>query len=205
MGHASTAAPRVGPVRPATRADAPLIARLADMAGEGLPAHLWSSMSEAGQDPFAVGAARAARDEGAFSWRNARVAALRGTPVGVAIAYDLGHAAPGADAPPLLRPLAELEWVASGTRYLNVLAVLPAARRRGVARTLLADAARTARALTLTVSARNLPARALYLGAGFEEVASRPMGPGGPPGLDGEWILMRRPPPTPAPGRPARG
>ena len=178
--------------RPARRADAPLIARLGDMAGEGLPSHLWAGMAHPGEDAFDVGTARAARCEGAFSWRNARMAEWHGAPVGVAIDYDLGDvAAPGADVLPLLRPLCELEQAAEGTRYVNVLAVLPQARRRGAARALLADVAgRTGRDLTLTVASGNAPARAFHAALGFDEIARRPMGPGGPAGLSGDWILL---------------
>ena len=52
--------------------DAADLARLVDLAGEGLPSYLWARMAEPGEDAFAVGERRrAARDEGAFSWRNA--------------------------------------------------------------------------------------------------------------------------------------
>lgn len=193
MGSPLIAIPQIGHVRPAERRDAAFIARLADMAGEGLPSYLWAGMTAPGQVPADVGTARAARNEGAFSWRNARVATWHGAPVGVAIAYDLDSPEPCDDVPPLLRPLGELECYAAETRYLNVLAVLPQARRRGVARSLLLDAFRTTiLPVTLTVASGNCAARALYLCHGFEEVVRRRMGPGGPPGLTGEWILLRR-------------
>jgi GNAT superfamily N-acetyltransferase len=62
--------------------------------------------------------------------------------------------------------------------YVDALATDPAARRRGAARALLDHAEAEARrqglpALALDTSLDNRGARALYLGAGFEEVAYR--------------------------------
>ena len=69
--------------------------------------------------------------------------------------------------------------------YIDALAVAPEARRRGVARTLIAEAERQARAggfaeLALDTSLDNKAARALYLSSGFEEVAYQPAGRGLP-------------------------
>ncbi|MEM7641803.1 MAG: GNAT family N-acetyltransferase [Pseudomonadota bacterium] len=187
--------PGVIAVRPAGRAEARTIARLTDMAGEGLPSHLWSQMAGPGEDALSVGAARAARCAGVFSGKNARMATWHGAAVGVVIDYGLEAVdRPGPDVPSLLRPLCDLEVLAGGTHYVNVLAVCPEARRRGVARALIADAAaRAGRDLTLTVASGNDGARALYAACGFAEAAQRPMGRGGPPGLSGTWILLRRP------------
>ena len=59
------------------------------------------------------------------------------------------------------------------------LAVIPAARRRGIARALLQAAAREAsrlgaRTMFLEVSSANATARALYAAAGFTEIGRRP-------------------------------
>lgn len=179
--------------RPATPGDAVLLARVADMAGEGLPFHLWAGQTRPGQTPLAVGVDRARRDAGAFSWRNARVAAWNGAAVGAVVDYDLDDGAGAGDAPALLAPLLELEARAVGTRYVNILGVLPQARRRRVATVLLADLdARTDRDLSLIVASGNRTARGFYVAEGFEEISRLPMGPGGPAHLDGAWILMRR-------------
>ena len=74
---------------PPCRADATTFARIADMAGEGLPMHLWRDIAGPGDSALSVGTARAARDEGAFSWRNAHVAHWHGAPVGAVIDYDV--------------------------------------------------------------------------------------------------------------------
>jgi ribosomal protein S18 acetylase RimI-like enzyme len=65
------------------------------------------------------------------------------------------------------------------TFYIDALAVADEARRRGLARALLARAEAEAQerglqAVSLDTALHNKPARALYLGAGYEEVAYRP-------------------------------
>jgi ribosomal protein S18 acetylase RimI-like enzyme len=71
------------------------------------------------------------------------------------------------------------------TLYVDALAVDSAARRRGAARALLAEAERQARerglpAVSLDTALDNKPARSLYLSAGYDEVAYRAPGRGLP-------------------------
>lgn len=71
-----------------------------------------------------------------------------------------------------------LARVAADEAEILTLAVVPEARRQGVGGALLAEAmagavARGAGAMFLEVSDRNAAARALYAGAGFEEVGRR--------------------------------
>lgn len=71
-----------------------------------------------------------------------------------------------------------LARVAADEAEVLTLAVAPDARRQGVGGALLADAmagavARGAGAMFLEVSDRNAAARALYAGAGFEEMGRR--------------------------------
>ncbi|MEM7489863.1 MAG: GNAT family N-acetyltransferase [Pseudomonadota bacterium] len=179
-------------VRPAQRRDAPTLARLANMAGEGLPRRLWKEMAKPGEDPMAVGARRAARSTGAFSWRNAHVATWHGAPVGASVDYDIDAAdPPGPDLPGWLHPLVALEARAVGTRHVNMLAVVPQARRRGAANALLTDiAGRTGRDLSLIVASGNRVARAFYAAWAFEERARHPVGKAG--SMGGDWILLTR-------------
>jgi ribosomal protein S18 acetylase RimI-like enzyme len=72
-----------------------------------------------------------------------------------------------------------------GALYVDALATGGALRRRGAASALLEQAEGRARRLGLTsvaldTSLDNKPARSLYLGAGYEEVAYRPAGRGMP-------------------------
>jgi ribosomal protein S18 acetylase RimI-like enzyme len=69
--------------------------------------------------------------------------------------------------------------------YVDALATAPGFARRGAARALLAEAERQARtrglsAVALDTAISNAPARALYAGAGYSEVAYRAAGRGLP-------------------------
>src|SRR3546814_8338981 len=80
----------------------------------------------------------------------------------------------------MFRPLQELENLAPGTWYVNVLAVLPAFRNLGLGSGLLQRAEETARAgslrgLSIIVSDSNGGARRLYERVGYREAATRPM------------------------------
>lgn len=77
--------------------------------------------------------------------------------------------------------------------YVDALAVEESLRRRGAATALLHQAESRARELelpsiALDTSLDNKPARALYLGAGYDEVAYRPAGRG----LPGFVALVKR-------------
>jgi ribosomal protein S18 acetylase RimI-like enzyme len=184
-------------LRPARAEDAADLARLADLAGEGLPAYLWAKLAEPGEDAFAVGARRVARDEGSFSWRNAVVAEIGGAVAGLLVTYRVGDAPePLDDLPPIARPLQELENRALGTHYVNILAVYPGFRRRGIACLLLAEAdarGADARGVSLIVADRNAPARRLYAACGFREVAEAPMVKENWRSDSDTWVLMVKP------------
>lgn len=184
-------------LRPARREDATDLARLAAIAGEGLPSFIWARLASPGEDPFAVGMRRALRDASGFSWRNAAVAEVGGAVAGAAIAYRIGDAPkpPGA-LPPMFRPLQALENLALGSQYVNVLATYPDFRRQGVARRLLAEAEARgagAPATSLIVADRNASAIALYRAAGYVERARRAMVKEAWVCDSDEWVLLTRP------------
>jgi len=190
--------------RPATKADASALAVLVDIAGEGLPAHLWSTLKVPGQSILEVGRERAAREEGGFSYRNAIVAEVGGEIAACLVGYrlddpyDLGNLA---EIPELMRPLVLLEAKAPGSWYVNVLATFPEFRRHGIGMALLGIAEQKAReeraqALSVIVAAENEPAARLYAAAGYEVLAAEPIFafPGCPHG--GDWVLMVKPLPA---------
>jgi ribosomal protein S18 acetylase RimI-like enzyme len=182
-------------LRPARREDAPDLARLVDLASEGLASYLWAEIAEPGEAPFDVGVRRAERDAGAFSWRNAVIAELGGAVAGGLVTYGIGEAPePPEEQPPMFRPLQALENRALGTLYVNVLATYPALRGRGVGSRLLAEAERQAgrRNLSLIVADRNLTARRLYEAFGFVEIAREPMVKDGWATASDAWVLMVR-------------
>ena len=181
-------------LRPATPQDADLLVRVIDMAGEGLTRVIWAGIGGPDADPLAIGRDRACRDTGGFSWRNALVAEQDGRPAGAIVTYLTGPAPdlPDAETPPLFVPLMALEALAPDTRYINALAVLPEARRRGVAQALMAAAPAGPLGHSLIVSDTNTAAQALYGRLGFAEAARRPLVAGGWRTPAREWVLMTR-------------
>lgn len=170
------------PLRPARLEDAPALAELVNHAGDGLPLHLWGKMADLGESAWDVGRRRAARPEGGFSYRNATVIEQQGECAGCLIGYPLPDRPEpiGDDMPAMFVPLQELENLAPGTWYVNVLAVRPPLRGAGLGTQLLAHADAAGRALgkrgmSVIVSDANPAARRLYERCGYREAATRAM------------------------------
>lgn len=175
--------------RKANSNDAAAMAELVNMAGEGLPLYLWSKMAGVGQSPWEIGHERAQRESGGFSYKNAIVREESGKVVALLIGYPLNEISTPtnyADVPALFVPLQQLEDMVPGTWYVNVLAVYPEARGKGIGAGLLAVAEGIAiqlgkRALSIIVADTNVDARRLYERCGFTEVARRAM-------VKDEWV-----------------
>jgi ribosomal protein S18 acetylase RimI-like enzyme len=186
--------------RPARKADAAALAVLVDIAGEGMPAYMWSTLKAPGQSLLEVGRERAARDSGGFSYRNAVVAEIDGEIAASLVGYrlddpyDLGVLE---EMPKIVHPLVRLEAKAPGSWYVKVLATFPEFRRRGIGAGLLAIAEDKAReeaapSLSVIVGSWNEGAARLYAGAGYAATAGEPALPF--PGCphEGDWVLMVR-------------
>lgn len=190
-------------IRRAVPAQARALAELMNLAGEGLPAHLWAIDAAPGEDIIDVGARRVARAEGAFSYVNMHVAMATSKIAGMLLSYRLPDpygTSPG-DAPGIVRPLLELESLAPGSWYINAVATSPAFHGQGVGSRLLGCAEELARAaqastLSLVVGEANERARRLYEKLGYASIARRPVVPfpGGP--HEGDWVLMTKPLPA---------
>ena len=184
-------------LRDGVREDAVHLTQVVHLASEGMALAMWTDIAGPDGDPWQVGRARASRDEGAFSWRNARVCERNGAFAGALIGYPIG-ADPeeiGDDMPDVFRPLVELENQALETFYVNVLATLDGHRRRGAARRLIEDAAERADGsdLSLIVASGNAEARSFYTSLNFFELATAHASPGfGWTPSSPDWILMRR-------------
>lgn len=189
------------PLRPATPDDAPRLATLLDLAGEGLPRWLWSRMAGPEEDPMDIGAQRAARESGGFSYRHAQVACdAQGSAVSMLLGYRLGPAEDEADIlalPPQLQPLVRLEGLAAASWYVNAVATLPEWQGRGLGRALLASAEQRARGdgcreLSLIVASENAGAVRLYQHLDYVEAGRVPVIEF--PGClhAGDWVLMRK-------------
>lgn len=185
------------PFRLAGPEDGPVLARLVDFAGEGLPAYLWSELARDGEDPWRIGAERQAQKAAASKV----VVADAG---GGVVAAMTGYATPAepepipTDMPAIFVPLQELEALAPATWYVNVLATLAEHRGRGWGSRLLDLAERVARAealdaMSIIVADANLRAMDLYRRSGYREAARRAMVKGGWQNSGRAWVLLVKP------------
>ena len=168
--------------RPARPDDAPHLAVFVNIAGEGMPYYLWTKMAGPGENPWDVGRDRARREQASFSYRNALIAEAGDQVVGTLIGYPLPEEPEPIDPemPAMFIPLQELENLAAGTWYVNVIAIYDECRGRGYGSSLLAVADRIAsglgrKGLSLIVSDANSGARRLYERCGYSLRAQRPL------------------------------
>jgi ribosomal protein S18 acetylase RimI-like enzyme len=187
------------PLRPARIEDADILAELVNYAGEGLPLYLWGTMAKSGENAWDIGRRRAAREDGAFSYRNATIIEHDGHCAGALIGYEIPDQPQPVpeDAPAMFMPLQELEDLAPGTWYVNVLAVRPTFRNAGLGTRLMELAEQTARTLSkrgmsVIVSDNNAGARRLYVRCGYHEHASRPMVKDGWKNAGRNWVLLMK-------------
>ena len=187
-------------LRKAKIEDAPALAELMNLAGEGIPAYLWGQMADPDEDIMAFGARRVARTEGGFSYTNAYVATAGDAIAGMLLAYPLPDPYETGlldDIPAVVRPLVELESRVPGAWYVNAVATASVYRGKGIGHHLmkfaeqLADEANT-RSVTLIVAEENIPAVKLYRKLGYNVVERR--GIVDYPGCShtGDWILMQK-------------
>jgi GNAT superfamily N-acetyltransferase len=187
-------------IREARASDAGHLARFINMAADDLPLHFWRKTVGAGGDPWALGQERAARESGNFSYRNAWLAEAEGE----VAACLLGYAADETPAPiepgtpGIFVPLLELEALAPGSWYLNVLATYAPHRGKGLGSALLAQAEGVARRgghrmISLIAADTHHDALRLYRAKGFAEIARRPVVKDDWQVDAGEWILFTRP------------
>ncbi len=187
-------------IRKARASDAADLVRFINMAADDLPLHFWRKTVGPDGDPWALGAERAGRDSGNFSYRNAWLAEVDGA----VAACLLGYAAEASagpidpDTPPIFVPLLELEALAPGSWYLNVLATYAAFRGRGLGSALLAQAEVIAAAaghdsISLIAEDTHQDALRLYTAKGYREIARRPVVKEDWAVDASEWILFTKP------------
>ncbi|GLQ32635.1 GNAT family N-acetyltransferase [Litoribrevibacter albus] len=184
----------------ARREDAKALAYLVDLAGEGLPRYLWSEMMTDEASPYDVGAQRASRDEGAFSYKHARVVCRDSRVVGMMLSYQLDDPYVVGDLksiPKVIQPLIQLESNVPGSWYINAIATDESFRGQGIAKRLMEDAETTAQErgihlMSLIVASENTAAKHLYQTLGYQCQASLPviLYPGSLHG--GDWELMTK-------------
>ncbi|GAB5511369.1 MAG: GNAT family N-acetyltransferase [Hyphomicrobiales bacterium] len=185
-------------IRPADPSDAPNLAQLINIAGEGIPHWLWGQSCKDSQDPFEFGAQRARRTEGGFSFRNALIADRDGHRVGMVLSYPI-ETAPDDDPndlPASIAPFVELEAQSVGTWYINALAVFDGNRSSGIGSALMRASEDLATQagyglMSVQVYSQNIGALQLYERLGYQEraraaVRERPC----PPYYDEEVVLL---------------
>lgn len=186
------------PFRRAEPTDCDALADLVNFAGEGMPLHIWTKAAS-GRTGWEIGRERARREQGAFSYRNAIVAEEAGRCAACLIGYVQPDRPEPIDPamPPMFVPLQELENLAPGTWYVNVLAAYPEHRRKGYGTQLLALADDLAAAtgrpgLSVIVSDANEGAYRLYLRCGYREAGLRPMVKEDWPSEGRNWVLLTK-------------
>lgn len=186
-------------IRDAKASDADHLVRFINMAADDLPLHFWKKSAAPGVDPIAYGRERAARGTGNFSWRNAWLAEVDGQVAACLLGYPAALEPeviePGT--PPIFVPLLELESLAPGSWYLNVLATYPRFRGRGCGSALLARAEAVARqagrsTISLIAEDTHQDALRLYRARGFTEIARRPVVKDDWPVEASAWILFTK-------------
>lgn len=186
-------------IRKAKASDAADLVRFINMAADDLPLHFWQKSVGPEGDPIAYGMERAARETGSFSYSNAWLVEVEGAVAACLLGYpaedEPSPVAP--DTPPVFVPLLELEALAPGSWYLNVLATYDGFRGKGCGSALLAEAEAITRStgrsvISLIAADTHADARRLYAAKGYVEVARRPVVKGDWQVDASEWILMTK-------------
>jgi ribosomal protein S18 acetylase RimI-like enzyme len=187
--------------RQAQGSDALDLVCLIDSASRGLALWLWSTRRGPGQSTLEVGRERIRTLTASPLYYAAfTIAEIDGATAGALTGrllptpYERGDAA---DLPDPFVPLLELEAAAAGSWYLNVIAVYPEFRGRGVGAALLRKAGEIARLtaaaqMSLIVQESNVGALRFYLRYGFGEWARRRYVPFPGSMAEGDWILLKK-------------
>ena len=187
-------------IRAATVMDARNLARLINIAGEGIPNWLWTRDCIEGQTPLDVGTERATRSRGGFSFANALIEDLGDIPVGMVLSYAIDTAPDGSpdDLPPPIAPFIALEKQSVGTWYINALAVFAEYRGGGTGSRLLLATESLARSqgyreMSIQVYGQNSGAVRLYERHGYVFAAKEPvrLHPS-PPYYTGDVLLLKK-------------
>ncbi len=187
-------------IRQAEPSDAESLARLINLAGEGIPNWLWTRACVEGQTPLEIGIERAKRETGGFSYTNALVAESGGNPVGMVLSYPITEAPTENpdDLPAPIAPFVALEKLSVNTWFINALAVFAEGQNLGFGSQLLAATEHLARTngfnkMSIQVYAQNTGAVRLYARHGYRQVASDPvrLHPS-PPYYTGDVLLLMK-------------
>lgn len=188
-------------IRPADKSDVEDIARLALIAGEGIPAWFWKQSAGNGQTIEQVGAEKLHSEQDNFSYRNVQVAVIDNQIAGMMLAYRLPDADDAEDLdeyPAFIRPMIELEQCVPSSFYINMLATFPDYRNMSIGTKLMNRVDRLAGDAGCTISSiavfdQNEGALRLYRRLGYKIIENRPVVPHGSHPYDGNLLLLTRP------------
>lgn len=184
-------------LRAGTQRDAAHIARLADVAGEGLPGAYWTDIGMRGQDPLKLGQERAARDDGVFTWRHVIMAEVDDEIAGMILTHPTNDAPFAFDETvhPLFRPFVRLINAARYATSVNLLGVYPNYRRQKVATALVQeveDASFARGTATLLVSDANSVGQEFCKSLSYGVADQAPVVKGGWETSASRWQLFRK-------------
>jgi ribosomal protein S18 acetylase RimI-like enzyme len=175
--------PRNINLRQAQAGEARIVARLMQIAADGMADYTWSLIADPGDDLLDVGEQRMARTGVDMCFESALFAELDGKVAGMMLGFPVPDGdvpVAGPDADPVLAPLIELEQ--PNSFYICALAAFESRRGLGLGSALLRAAERKALdqgfdTLSLIVFEQNVGALNLYRRVGYKEVARRPLTP----------------------------
>ncbi len=187
-------------IRKASSSDVNDIAKLALIAGEGIPAWFWKQSAAEAQNIEDVGATKLLSATDNFSYRNAHVAVIDGKVAGMILAYrlpDEEHAEDLDDLPQFIRPLVELEQCVPSSFYINMIATFPQYRNMSIGTQLMDIVDRLAIDAACSLSSievfeQNEGALRLYQRLGYEVAEKRRVVPHECHPYDGDLLLLTR-------------
>jgi len=159
-------------IRPARRNEARRIAELYRISSDGVADYIWTRLAQPGEDILAVGRKRYEREGTPFSYENCKLVDVRGSVVGMLVAFPMAVDEEYEETDPILVPYSALEEDRS--YYICGMAVDEEHRGKGIGAGLLDEAERTCRQLgleklSLIVFEQNTGARRLYERHGYTE------------------------------------
>jgi len=188
-------------IRKAVKSDVKDIARLALIAGEGIPAYFWAQSAAAGQQLEDVGASNLLSENNNFSYRNVHVAVIDDNVAAMILAYRLPDADNAEDLdelPEFIRPLVELEQCVPSSFYINMIATYPQYRNMSIGTKLMGIVDKAAKDAGCTLSSievfdQNEGALRLYQQLGYEIIQKRAVVPHACHPYKGQIVLLTRP------------
>lgn len=168
-------------IRKASLNDCKVIAELALMAGEGIPAYFWEQSKKENQDIIDVGANNLTSETENFSYRNVTIAEVDGKVAGMLLAYKLPPADNKDDLseyPEFIRPLIELEQCVPDSYYINMIAIYPEFRGKSIGTRLMGTVSKSAidagcKLISVEVFEQNQGALNLYQRLGYKIIERR--------------------------------